>query len=83
MDQFKKILQQFQRIAKANKESFRFWIDVMPTPLNLRLVLNVEEDTEQHCFFAVSGGSIDDLVTEITQDDIKDACKYWGYEYVE
>lgn len=78
-----KLIQHLERIARKNKDSFSYRIEIVPGKNEAKYSFWVEEIYDHHVFLSTEISDINDSQSSIDEDMLKKACKNWGYIYVD
>ena len=79
----KKLIEQLERIAKANADKFVYRIHLSLWKRAVRYIFEAEETSDNHTFvmFIIPNGDVENFTPD--QATIKEACEDWYYTYVE
>lgn len=79
-EKLKLVVQRLARVARKNKDEFKFKVEVGLTRAGGLLYRFVSQETaEGHEFCTAQGLTIDDAA-EAAMADIGECCKAWGYK---
>jgi hypothetical protein len=81
----KKLLQQLDRIAKANNDEFKYSAELRYNKKLDSVIIEfmASERADQHEFVSGMGESFDEIAESISEELLKEACDYWSYKYVD
>jgi hypothetical protein len=83
MDYIKELVKHLDRIAEANKDEFRYSIQIETTPQGAVLYsFDAREAADGHSFLC-DNGDTPEFAAHYAHKHLKEACKSWGYKYVE
>jgi len=78
IENFYKLKAHLKRIAVKNKDEFETCVTWTP----VAYVLEVKEKADGHTFLSVDGPTIF-VIIDKAEGALREACKSWGYQYVE
>lgn len=72
------LINKLEKIARKNEDKFRYNIGILPTPAGMQYCFTCSEKTDGH-EFVVGFGSSPDAAAADAVNNVKEACKEWGY----
>lgn len=78
----KELIAQLERIARRANDNFSYDIELVPMKDGFYMEFVVSESADGHCIMGSTAPTMDGCASEIRKS-LKQACKDWGYHYVD